>query len=262
QARVELETALRTTAANNRELEEFAFVASHDLQEPLRKVRAFGDRLRTHAGDTLDAQAVDYIERMRAAAERMQRLIDDLLAYSRVSTSSRRVSRVDLDQVLREVLVDLDARVAESGATVAFDTLPPIEADATQMRQLLQNLIANALKFRDPARAVRVEVRARSIAQPGSTIADWLRIEIEDNGIGFDNRYGERIFAPFQRLHGRNEYEGSGIGLAIVRRIVERHGGLLAAHGQPGLGARFTIEMPMRQTQPRTSNPATEGRHA
>ncbi|HJU40188.1 MAG TPA: ATP-binding protein, partial [Tahibacter sp.] len=224
----------------------------------LRKVRAFGDRLRAHAGDALDAQGLDYVERMRMAAERMQRLIDDLLAYSRVSTRGREVSRVDLDRILREVLVDLDARVAETGATVDADALPPIEADPTQMRQVLQNLIGNALKFRHPDRTPHVRVRANLVRQPSAAVSDWLRIVVEDNGIGFDNRYRERIFAPFQRLHGRSEYEGSGIGLAIVRRIVERHGGLLAADGETGSGARFTIELPTRQL----TQPTPEGRPA
>jgi PAS domain S-box-containing protein len=243
--RLALEDALRTVKGHNRELEEFAFVASHDLQEPLRKVRAFGDRLRLHLDSRADTESLDYIERMRAAAERMQRLIDDLLAYSRVAKRERTLRRLELRDVLAGVLADLETSIEQKHAEVASSNLPAIDADETQMRQLLQNLISNALKFGQEGRAPRITVQGEVFwPESGFDRRPWVRIVIADNGIGFDNKYAERIFAAFQRLHGQREYSGSGIGLAIVRRIVERHGGHIHAEATLGEGARFVIEMP------------------
>lgn len=236
-AQAALQAALADVEARNQELQDFAFVASHDLQEPLRKVQAFGDRLRLHLGDRLDDSAADYIRRMRSAAARMQTLINDLLAYSRVSRNAHQPQRVALSRVLAEVLSDLESRIEASGATVEAGLLPEVEADPTQMRQLLQNLLGNALKFAAPER--RPQVRVSAQLRGGR-----VHLVVEDNGIGFDNRYQERIFAPFQRLHGRSDYEGSGIGLAIVRKIVERHGGQIHAEGRPGEGARFELDLP------------------
>jgi PAS domain S-box-containing protein len=248
-----LQVALSDLQARNQELQDFAFVASHDLQEPLRKVQAFGDRLRLHLGEGLDADAADYIQRMRSAAARMQTLINDLLAYSRVSRRAHEPRSIDLGAVLQEVLGDLESRIEASAAVVEVDPLPHIHADPTQMRQLLQNLIGNALKFAAPGRAPRVAVRAEVLG--GKRGTGRLRLRVEDNGIGFDSRHAERIFAPFQRLHGRSEYEGSGIGLAIVRKIVERHGGSIQAHGVPGTGACFEIELPLKAEPALSSNP-------
>jgi PAS domain S-box-containing protein len=236
-AQAALQAALADLESRNQELQDFAFVASHDLQEPLRKVQAFGDRLRLHLADRLDERAADYIQRMRSAAARMQILINDLLAYSRVSRNAHQPQRVSLSRILAEVLADLESRIEASGAVVEAGLLPEVEADPTQMRQLLQNLLGNALKFAAPGRAPRVKISAH---RRGGRI----RLVVEDNGIGFDNKYQERIFAPFQRLHGRSEYEGSGIGLAIVRKIVERHGGQIRAEGRMGEGARFELDLP------------------
>lgn len=237
-AQAALQAALADVEARNQELQDFAFVASHDLQEPLRKVQAFGDRLRLHLADRLDDSAADYIQRMRSAAARMQTLINDLLAYSRVSRNAHQPQRVSLSRVLAEVLADLESRIEASGAIVEAGLLPEVEADPTQMRQLLQNLLGNALKFAHPDRPPHVRVSS------GAATAGRIHLVVDDNGIGFDNRYQERIFAPFQRLHGRSEYEGSGIGLAIVRKIVERHGGQIHADGRPGQGARFELDLP------------------
>jgi len=251
--RLALEDALRTVKGHNRELEEFAFVASHDLQEPLRKVRAFGDRLRLHLDSRADAESLDYIERMRAAAERMQRLIDDLLAYSRVAKRERTLRRVELHDVLAGVLVDMETSIEQKQAEVVSSNLPSIDADETQMRQLLQNLISNALKFVHEGRPPRIALRGEVFwPDSGFDRRPWVRITVADNGIGFDNKYAERIFAAFQRLHGQREYSGSGIGLAIVRRIVERHGGHIHAEGKLGEGATFVIEMPQhgREIEP------------
>lgn len=244
---IALEDALRTVSARNSELEEFAFIASHDLQEPLRKVRAFGDRLRLHLGASADTEVIGFIERMRVAAERMQRLIDDLLAYSRIAKRDISIRTVDLHDIVTDVLADLETRIEQTGACVDCGDLPVVQAEETQMRQVFQNLISNALKFRRADRAPHVIIHGEVYVRPDDSFKrPWVRVNVRDNGIGFENRFAERIFAPFQRLHGRDEYEGSGIGLAIVRRIAERHGGRVFAASTPDQGAVFTIEMPQQ----------------
>jgi PAS domain S-box-containing protein len=238
----------RTTAElrrSNTELEQFAYVASHDLQEPLRKIVAFGDRLASRAAASLDDQARDYLQRMQGAARRMQTLIEDLLAYSRVTTKGQPFVPVDLGGVVEGVLSDLEFRLQETGGRVIVEPLPTLEADPSQMRQLLQNLIGNALKFRRPGvpPLVRIsaEMRTDAAARP------VCRLTVEDNGIGFPNEYRERIFGLFQRLHARNEYEGTGLGLAICRRVAERHGGTVEAQGVPDEGARLVVTLPVVQ---------------
>lgn len=253
--RLELTAFAERLEWSNRELQDFASVASHDLQEPLRKVVAFGDRLRAKYGDQLDAQGSDYLERMQNAARRMQTLIDDLLSYSRVTTKARPFAPVDLGRLVREVVTDLEERIAREGGQVEVGRLPVVDADASQMRQLFQNLIANGLKFRAPDRPPVVRVHAGSDDVAGLQPNDWAdvrissvagdhRIVVEDNGIGFEPRYAERIFSIFERLHGRDAYEGTGIGLAICRKIVERHRGTLTAEGRPDAGARFIVSLP------------------
>jgi len=243
-----LQKTLDDLQSRNRELEDFAFVASHDLQEPLRKIRAFSDRLATIPGLPPDGKAVDYLQRIASAAARMQRLIDDLLAYSRVTTRARPFERVPLRGIVADVLLDLETRLEETLAAFRVGELPEIEADATQMRQLFQNLLGNALKFAAKDRRLEVLVKAEADVEP-ATQRPVTRITIQDNGIGFDARYAERIFSPFQRLHSRSEYEGTGMGLAIVRRIVERHGGRIEARGAPGAGAVFIVTLPQRQSR-------------
>jgi signal transduction histidine kinase len=234
---------------SNRELQDFAYVASHDLQEPLRKIEAFGDRLATRFGSTLPEDGRMFLDRMQNAAGRMRRLINDLLNYSRVTTKAKPFTRVDLGEVLTGVLSDLQIRIEESGAVITSDALPAIDADATQMRQLLQNVLANALKFRkaDVKPEIRITCTVNEAGAAFGSRGPRLRLEIADNGIGFDNKYKDQIFTIFQRLHGRLEYEGTGVGLATVRKIVERHGGTIDADGRPGIGATFIIELPMRQ---------------
>jgi len=234
---------------SNRELQDFAYVASHDLQEPLRKIEAFGDRLSTRYGKDLPDDGRMFLDRMQNAAGRMRRLINDLLDYSRVTTKAKPFVRVALDDVLAGVLSDLQIRIEESGAKITADPLPSIDADATQMRQLIQNVLANALKFRkaDVAPQINIKCIVGGNDEFYGMHGPRVRIEISDNGIGFDNRYKEQIFTIFQRLHGRLEYEGTGVGLATVRKIVERHQGTIDADGRPGEGATFTIELPMQQ---------------
>jgi signal transduction histidine kinase len=233
---------------SNRELVDFAYVASHDLQEPLRKIEAFGDRLIRKYASVLPEDGQMFIDRMQSASSRMRQLINDLLSYSRVTTQAAPMTKVNLRDVLDGVLSDLQIRLEETHARIEVGAFPPIEADAMQMRQLLQNLIGNALKFRrkdvDPVIAVAGRVEENhSLNHEGPAVV----LTIADNGIGFDNQYKEQIFTIFQRLHSRNEYEGTGIGLATCRKIVERHGGHIDADGKPGEGATFSVTLPMVQ---------------
>ena len=234
---------------SNRELQEFASVASHDLQEPLRKIQAFGDRLEAKAGPALGDEGRDYLGRMRAAAGRMRTLIDDLLAFSRVSTKARPFVPLDLGKIAGEVVSDLEGRIAQTGGRVEVGPLPTIAADATQMRQLFQNLIGNGLKFHRPGVPPPLRVSSRPLGpdERPDPRAPAVELSFEDDGIGFDLKYLDRIFNVFQRLHGRNEYEGTGMGLAIVRKIVERHGGSITARSEPGRGATFVVVLPVAQ---------------
>lgn len=241
-ARNGLQLQAQQLASSNRELEEFARVASHDLQEPLRKVQAFGDRLRDRYAENLPDAGRDYVDRMLNATARMQTLINDLLTFSRVTTRGRPFERVDLAKVAGQVLSDLEVRVEETSGVVHLNNLPTIDADSTQMRQLFQNLISNALKYHRAGTPPVVNVTAR-ITEGGRI----CRIEFVDNGIGFESKHAQRIFAVFQRLHGRGEYEGTGVGLAVCRKIAERHRGTIEAHGEPGEGATFVVTLPATQ---------------
>ncbi len=226
---------------SNNELQEFAFVASHDLQEPLRKILAFAERLRTRYGEQLDERGVDYLQRLLRSTARMQLLLDGLLLYSRVQTQARPFVPVNLTVVLNSVLSDLENQVERVNGRVTIHPLPTIEADATQMRQLFQNLISNALKFHRPGITPEVEVLGERVEVNGRAL---LEIRVSDNGIGFAPQDGERIFGVFQRLHGRDQYEGSGLGLAICRKIVLRHMGHIWAEGAPNQGATIIVQLP------------------
>lgn len=248
--------ALRTAELerSNKELEAFAGVASHDLQEPLRKIRTFADRLRKRSVPALGADAVQVVDRIDDAATRMQRLIDSILGYAMLARGTRQLALVDLNKVARAVRSDLEPRIELTpGVTIDIGPLPTIEAEPTQMHQLLQNLLGNALKF------VRPEV-APVITVTSERSRDGWSIRVEDNGIGFEPRHAERIFGPLQRLHGRHEYEGAGMGLAICRRIVESHGGTIVAEGRAGLGASFAVWLPERQRE-RDTNATPRGHH-
>jgi PAS domain S-box-containing protein len=242
---------------SNQELEDFATVASHDLQEPLRKITVFGERLHQHCSAAFDERGRGYLQRMEDAARRMSGLINGLLEFSRVARKGRDFEPTDLNVVVAGVLSDLESSIEEAPAEVIVEPLPMVMADRLQMRQLFQNLLSNALKFRRPQEAHRVTIGARPAGDAG-----W-EVRVGDNGIGFEERFVDRIFKPFQRLHGRGEYEGHGMGLAVCDKIVRRHGWLLAAHSRPGQGSDFIVTIPKR-LEPReepawTARPESKG---
>jgi PAS domain S-box-containing protein len=231
----------------NRELQEFSAIASHDLQEPLRKIQAFGGMLEQEMSESLTDSAQDYLSRMTGAAARMQELIKALLAYSRVATKANPFERVDLKHMVEKIVGDLDLSIDAKQPVVEVGDLPAIDADPVQMSQLLQNLMVNAIRYARKGEASVVKISGRKF-NPAGKKRTYCELRVQDNGIGFDMRYLDRIFLPFERLHGRAEYEGTGMGLAICRRIVERHGGKITAQSRPGEGATFIVTLPMRQT--------------
>lgn len=226
---------------SNRELQDFTYISSHHMQEPLRKIQAFGYRLQMKFDDTLDDKGRDYLKRMQNAAARMQTLVNDLLAYSWITTRGRPFVQTDLNRSAREAVLDLEVRIERTGGRVEIGELPTIDADSAQMRQLLRNLMSNALKFHRPDVPPTVKVFAdhKNNAR--------CQISVEDNGIGFDEKYLARIFTPFQRLHNRIEFEGTGMGLAICRKIAERHHGIITAKSTPGQGTTVTVTLPIKQ---------------
>jgi signal transduction histidine kinase/PAS domain-containing protein len=240
----ELEEYGKSLARSNQELQDFAYVASHDLQEPLRKIQAFGDLLATEYKDAL-GEGEEYLTRMRNAASRMSTLIQDLLAFSRVATKEQQINQIDLDVVINEVIGDLEMSIADKKGKVIIGKMPAVWADATHMRQLFQNLIGNALKFhqKDTPPVVNISMK------PGAKKDTHYEIRVQDNGIGFDEKYLDRIFSVFQRLHGRDSYEGTGIGLAVCRKIVERYGGTIDAKSQPNVGSTFIIKLPINHKE-------------
>jgi two-component system sensor kinase FixL len=252
-AEKKLKKTLSELERSNSELQQFAYVASHDLQEPLRKIQAFGDRLMAKHTNSLTDQGCDYLERMQNAAKRMQVLINDLLTFSRVTTKTQRFTPVDLNGIVQDCLSSLETRIEQTGGRVEVSCLPTIDADHTQMYLLMQNLISNALKFHRTEEVPLVKIHSRRLKtqrqHDGKKILEdeSCQILVEDNGIGFDEKYLDRIFGVFQRLHGRGEYEGTGIGLANCHKIVAFHGGSITAKSAPGKGARFIITLPVKQ---------------
>lgn len=233
---------------SNRELEEFAFVASHDLQEPLRKIQAFSDRLESMFKDELGEKGVDYIARMKNAAQRMSTLINDLLEFSRVTTRGKDFEDTDLNNVINEIIDDLEIAITESKAQISVNDMPVIKADPSQMHQLFLNLISNAVKFKREGVAPIITINFEHVhefSDGHNTELEWQVITIKDNGIGFSQEYTDKIFVPFQRLHGRSQYKGTGIGLSVCRRIVERHGGTITAKSVVDEGATFIIKLPV-----------------
>jgi light-regulated signal transduction histidine kinase (bacteriophytochrome) len=224
-------------AASNKELENFAMVASHDLQEPLRKIESFGKRLRERLADKLETSDRNYLERMLSAVQRMRGMIDGLLSLSRVATKAVRHQTVDMGKIAMQVVEDLEVRIRQCQAQMLLGPLPSVQADPLQMEQLLMNLISNGLKFHREGVPPQVKLYGRLLPDGQAEIV------IEDNGIGIEAQYIPRLFQPFQRLHERGRYDGSGMGLAICRKIVERHGGSIALSSQPGQGSQFIIKL-------------------
>lgn len=248
---IELERRMKSLKKSNSELEQFAYVASHDLQEPLRKIISFGERLNYKYADKLGDEGKFFVERMTNAANRLQTLIQDLLTYSRVSRHKELFESVSVKQVFKQVLNDLELKIQEKQATITFENLPTINAQSFQMYQLFQNLLTNALKFTKSEVSAVIAVKCRMATSLEvkenptlSPFRNYYRITVSDNGIGLEDEYSERIFALFQRLHGRSEYEGTGLGLAICRKIVEGHQGQIKATGTLGVGAEFIIYLP------------------
>ncbi len=236
-----LESEKRKTAElkrSNKELKRFASIVAHDIQEPLRTIEAFAERLEKMTEGRLGEKEVDYLSRIRSAARRMSQFTDDLLLYSKITTKERNTELVNLNEILREVRQDLESAIQEGGVHIEVSPLPSIRADPMQMRQLFLNLLSNAVKFTQKVPKPRVIVRSR-VADGGT-----FEVSVSDNGIGFDPAYAERIFEPFERLHDREDYPGNGMGLAVCRRIVEKHNGTITAEGEAGEGATFRVVLP------------------
>ncbi|HEY9643853.1 MAG TPA: PAS domain-containing protein, partial [Coleofasciculaceae cyanobacterium] len=233
---------------SNKELENFAFMASHDLKEPLRTVRNFTSLLHFTLGESIGEPGKDYLQRLDKAAQRMQTLIDDLLNLARITTATAPFVVVDLNQVMQQVIANLDVQIQRTGGQIQVGELPTLQADPVQMCQLLQNLLSNALKFRGETLPV---VKIYTLRSPDTAVGGNTKVTqhhhiicLTDNGIGFDPKHRDRIFGAFERLHGRNQYEGTGMGLAICKKIVERHGGTITADSTLGQGSTFTIQLP------------------
>jgi light-regulated signal transduction histidine kinase (bacteriophytochrome) len=237
---------------SNKELEQFAYVASHDLQEPLRMVASYTQLLARRYQGKLDATADEFIHFAVDGATRMQCLINDLLSYSRVGSSHHEPVAVSCDAVIDQALANLRGAISESGAAIERGPLPQVRGDRTQLVQLFQNLIGNAIKFHGAA-PPKIQIEAQLSSGPcsiGGAPAAQCRLAVKDNGIGIDPQYAERIFVIFQRLHGVCEYPGTGIGLAICKKIVERHGGRIWLESRPGQGATFYFTIPQIQEDP------------
>jgi PAS domain S-box-containing protein len=250
-ARKQLQDSL---TESNTALEQFAYVASHDLQEPLRTMSTYAQLLTQKYGGKLDADADQFLAFIVSASARMSALVLDLLVYARQTTEEERSSSIALDEDLEAALTHLDQAIQESGASVTHDPMPTLRVDRGQMVRLFQNLVGNGVKYRKPGRPAKVHISAE---QNG---AEWV-ISIRDNGIGFDPKYASTIFAPFKRLHTAEEYPGTGVGLAICRRIVQAQGGRIWAESQPGEGTTFYFTLPVESQQPLWHTPPIDSPH-
>jgi len=241
-AEAALHAAHEELKRSNAELAQFAYVASHDLQEPLRMVSSYTQLLARRYADRLDGDAKEFMAYVVDGAARMKQLIEDLLAYSRVGTRGRQVHEVAVEAPLRRAIANLRAAIEEASASVSFDALPTVPADESQLAQLFQNLIGNALKFRSPS-VPRIHVSCSERER------EW-EFSVADNGIGIEPQYFERIFMVFQRLHNKTEYPGTGIGLAICKKVVERHNGRIWVESVPDQGTTFHFTLPKQQENP------------
>lgn len=248
-----LENKVRELDRSNKELEEFAYVASHDLQEPLRKITSFSERLKEKLPDNLEPEVQLYLNRMLAATDNMRTLIDNLLEFSRISRTNRPFEKTDLNHILAEVKADLELKIEETQASIHSNHLPEIDAIPTQMRQLFTNLFTNAIKFRQPDKQPAITITATLLTEKEKeerqlpVEKEMYEITVEDNGIGFEQDYADKIFQIFQRLHGKSEYPGSGIGLSICKKIIDNHQGEIFARGDVAKGAVFTLILPATQ---------------
>jgi len=224
--------------SSNRALQSFAYAASHDLREPLNKIKGFGKILTEKYSDQIDQRGAEYLQVMLSATERMSHLIDNLLSYARAGYTDVPLMVVDLGRVLREALQDLELRVQEANAEVVVGELPTVHAHTMQIRQVFANLLSNALKFRHPERPLVIKIH-------GTVEGDDAVVVVQDNGIGFDQGHADKIFEVFTRLHTRFDYPGTGIGLALCRRLLEQYGATIEARGEPGVGAAFIIRIPL-----------------
>lgn len=249
---LQLEQKLTELEHTNHNLQEFAYAASHDLKEPVRKIHFYANRLKDMCAPNVEAPALQYFEKLEAASKRMSLLIDDLLEYSHISITPPVFEAVDLNQKLRVVLSDLELAIQEKDAVINIADMPTVKAHRRQMQQLFQNLLSNAIKYSKENQQpviditytlVKGEEHANSTSHLDPRKAYHL-IQVTDNGIGFEQQYSERIFNVFQRLHGKNEYSGTGIGLSIAKKVVQNHGGSITAESEPGMGATFKIYLP------------------
>ena len=233
-------------------MEEFAYVASHDLQEPLRKIITFSDRLQAKYGEILGTEGKAYLSRMTVATENMRILIDNLLELSRITRNNDAFTLTDLNIIMEDARYELELKIEETAAVIEQRTLPAIVCNGTQIKQLFVNLLSNSLKFRKPNSRTFIRIDSETVThaekiQVGlSPILEYYKISIADNGIGFDKEYAERIFQIFQRLHGKSEYPGSGIGLAICKKIVDQHNGIISVDSRPDNGSVFTVFLPVQ----------------
>ncbi len=248
--RREIESYLAELNRSNKELEEFAFVASHDLQEPLRKIITFSERLQGKFKATLGSEGSAYLSRMTVATENMRNLIDNLLEFSRITRNREAFALTDLNEILEEARSELELKIEETGADIQFQQLPTIICNAPQIKQLFVNLLSNSLKFRDPETPPLILITSgvlgyqEKLEENLAPQDQYVKISFTDNGIGFEMEYSDRIFQIFQRLHGKSEYPGSGIGLAICKKIVDRHKGLIRVDSSPLKGSIFSVYLP------------------
>jgi PAS domain S-box-containing protein len=249
------ERIIRELNRSNKELEEFAYVASHDMHEPIRKILTFSERIKTKHSSQLGEEGNMYLSRINVAADNMRTLIDNLLEFSRVSKGNRSFTTCDLNKVMKDVISDLELRIEETSTEIKVKSLPIVQCVVPEMRQLFNNLIGNALKFqrKDVPPVITISCRKLTHKEKSDHLLPFdqifYQINIQDNGIGFEPKYGEKIFEIFQRLHGKTEYSGSGIGLAICKKIVDNHEGIIFANGEPGEGSVFSVILPESQSQ-------------
>jgi signal transduction histidine kinase len=235
--------------ATNKELDCFAYMASHDLQEPLRKIRIFSDRVLTKYDHELDGESKVYIDKIQAACSRMQNLISDIFTLSKISSSNELMVKTDMNQVLEEVIIEMDMLIQEKNAKIIIDKLPELQINKSLIKRLFHNLLNNSIKYsrKDQEPVIRVSAKMENVQDlPGTTnVTRYCRIYVQDNGVGFDQQYAEQIFAMFKRLHSSAEYEGTGIGLAICKKIIEEHNGFISAKSEINNGTVFTISLPI-----------------